>query len=232
MNIAGLQKLTTTDFPGHLACIVFTQGCNLRCPYCQNSGLLPITKEIDENSISYDDLFDFLEKRKNVLDGVVISGGEPLIHSDIKELITRIKNLGYKVKLDTNGTNPNLLKELIEEHLIDYIAMDIKNDFDNYARTIGLEKINIDSIKQSIDLLKTSNVDYEFRTTIVKEFHSFDSITNICDLIGTKSKYFIQNFEDSSNVINHDLHGFTFDELALLQKNFETRYPNFHVRGV
>ena len=232
MNIAGLQKLTTSDFPGYLACIVFIQGCNLKCPYCQNSGLIPISEEFKEDSISENEFFEFLKKRNGVLDGVVITGGEPLIHSNIKDFISRIKDIGYKVKLDTNGTNPNLLKELIDDNLIDYVAMDIKNDFENYARTIGLEKINTENIKMSIDLLKTSNIDYEFRTTIVKEFHNSDSITNICKMIGTKSKYYIQNFEDSSNVINHDLHGFTFDELALLQKNFETKYPNFHVRGV
>ena len=232
MNIAGLQKLTTSDFPGHLACIVFTQGCNLRCPYCQNSGLIPILTELDENSISEEDFFKFLEKRKNVLDGVVVTGGEPLVHSNINEFISKIKRIGYKVKLDTNGTNPELLKSLLDSNLIDYVAMDIKNDFQNYARTIGLENINTDNIKKSIDILKTSNIDYEFRTTITREFHNEESIKNICEMIGEGPKYFIQNFEDSSNVINHDLHGFTYDDLALLQKNFETKYPNFHVRGV
>ncbi len=232
MNIAGLQKLTTSDFPGHLACIVFTQGCNLKCPYCQNSGLIPILTEFGNNSISEEEFFKFLEKRKNVLDGVVVTGGEPLIHSNINEFISKIKRIGYKVKLDTNGTNPELLKNLLDSNLIDYVAMDIKNDFQNYARTVGLENINTDNIKKSIDILKTSNIDYEFRTTITKEFHDEDSINNICEMIGRGTKYFIQNFEDSSNVINHDLHGFTLEELTLLQKNFETKYPNFRVRGV
>lgn len=232
MNIAGLQKLTTSDFPGHLACIVFTQGCNLRCPYCQNSGLIPMVTEFDKNPISEEDFFKFLEKRKNVLDGVVVTGGEPLIHLSIKDFIIKIKSMGYKVKLDTNGTNPSLLKELIDSNLIDYVAMDIKNDFQNYARTVGLENINTDNIKESIDILKTSKIDYEFRTTITKEFHNEYTIKNICEIIGEGPKYFIQNFEDSSNVINHDLHGFTHEELNLLQTNFETKYPNFRVRGV
>ena len=232
MNIAGLQKLTTSDFPGHLACIVFTQGCNLKCPYCQNSGLIPMVSEFDDNSISNEEFFKFLEKRKNVLDGVVVTGGEPLVHLNIKEFISQIKNMEYKVKLDTNGTNPNLLKELIESNLIDYVAMDIKNDFKNYAKTVGLKNIDTNKIKESIDILKTSSIDYEFRTTIVKEFHNEESINNICEMIGMGAKYFIQNFEDSSNVINHDLHGFTHEELNLLQTNFETKYPNFRVRGV
>ncbi|MBR3280350.1 MAG: anaerobic ribonucleoside-triphosphate reductase activating protein [Clostridia bacterium] len=232
MNIAGLQKLTTSDFPGHLACIVFTQGCNLRCPYCQNSGLIPIVRDFKNDSLVEDDIFEFLEKRKGILDGVVITGGEPLIHNDINLFISKIKEIGYKVKLDTNGTNPELLQSLINQNLIDYVAMDIKNDFPNYAKTVGVENINTENIKKSIDILKHSKIDYEFRTTIVKEFHNIESITNICELIGKEPKYFIQNFEDSSNVINHDLHGFTFDDLVKLQKYFETRYPNFYVRGV
>ena len=232
MNIAGLQKLTTSDFPGALACIVFTQGCNLKCPYCQNSELIPMVRSLQDDSISSEQILSFLEKRKSVLEGVVISGGEPLVQPDIKPFIESIKKLGYKIKLDTNGTNPELLNDLIESKLIDYVAMDIKNDFLNYARTVGLSNINTDSIQKSIDILKTSKIDYEFRTTIVKEFHNIESITNICEMIGKEPKYFIQNFEDSSNVINHDLHGFTFDDLVKLQKYFETRYPNFHVRGV
>ena len=232
MNIAGLQKLTTSDFPGFLSCIVFTQGCNLRCPYCQNSELIPMLKVVTDNFLTEDDIFDFLKKRKNILDGVVITGGEPLIQKDIKEFITKIKELGYKVKLDTNGTNPTLLKEIIDDGLIDYCAMDIKNDFDNYAKTIGVEQIDTSKILQSIEVLKSSKIDYEFRTTICKEFHNISTISNICEIIGKEPNYFIQNFEDSSNVINHNLHGFTFEELLEIQKYYESQYPNFHVRGV
>ncbi len=232
MIIAGLQKLTTTDFPGLLACIVFTQGCNLRCPYCQNSSLIPSTSTANENSIIFDDFLDFLKKRQNVLEGVVISGGEPLIHSDIKSFINLVKEYGYKVKLDTNGTNPKLLSELINSKLLDYVAMDIKNDFDNYSKTVGNLNLALDNIKQSIELLKSSNIDFEFRTTIVKEFHNIDSISNICEMVGKDAKYFIQNFEDSSNVINHNLHGFSFEELQNLQDYFGHRYPNLKIRGV
>ena len=232
MNIAGLQKLTTSDFPGTLSCIVFTQGCNLKCPYCQNSGLIPMLQAVTSNFVSEDDFFMFLNKRKSILEGVVITGGEPLVQQDIKTFISKIKNLGYKVKLDTNGTNPLLLQELIDSNLLDYIAVDIKNDFDNYAKTVGLKEINTNNIKQTIQILKSSNVDYEFRTTITKEFHSIQNIQNICEVIGKEPKYFIQNFENSSNVLNHDLHGFTFEELQEIQKIFEDRYPNFKVRGV
>ena len=232
MNIAGLQKLTTSDFPGFIACIVFTQGCNLKCPYCQNSGLIPIVRDFKNDSLTTEDIFEFLEKRKGILDGVVITGGEPLIHTDIDEFISKIKKIGYKVKLDTNGTNPELLKKLIDLNLIDYVAMDIKNDFLNYAKTVGVENINTENIKKSIDILKQSKIDYEFRTTIVKEFHSIETISNICEMIGKVPKYFIQNFEDSSNVLNHSLHSFSHTDLLEIQKYFEARYPNFHVRGI
>ena len=147
MNIAGLQKLTTSDFPGFIACIVFTQGCNLKCPYCQNSGLIPIVRDFKNDSLTTEDIFEFLEKRKGILDGVVITGGEPLIHTDIDEFISKIKKIGYKVKLDTNGTNPELLKKLIDLNLIDYVAMDIKNCPNLYAETCGLKFINVENIK-------------------------------------------------------------------------------------
>ena len=232
MNIAGLQKLTTSDFPGVLSCIVFTQGCNLRCPYCQNSGLIPLQQASSPNFMNLDQFFDFLVKRKSILEGVVITGGEPLVQKDIKDFIIQIKEQGYKVKLDTNGTNPLLLKELIDSHLLDYVAVDIKNDFDKYAETVGLTGINTDSIKQTIEILKSSNIDFEFRTTVMKEFHTITSIENICKAIGNSSKYFIQNFEDSDNVINHNLHGFSHEELENLQKHFEEDYPLFKVRGI
>ncbi len=232
MNLAGLQKLTTSDFPDTLSCIVFTQGCNLKCPYCQNSSLIPMLQAVTTNYLSEDEFFNFLEKRKGILDGVVITGGEPLVQGDIKEFITKIKELGYKVKLDTNGTNPLLLADLIDSKLLDYVAVDIKNDFANYGQTTGLSEFNTNNIEQTIQILKSSKVSYEFRTTITKEFHSISNIQNICELIGKEPKYYIQNFEDSSNVLNHNLHGFTFEELQEIQKIFEERYPNFKVRGV
>jgi pyruvate formate lyase activating enzyme len=224
MKIAGLQKLTTSDFPGVVSAIVFTQGCNLKCPYCQNSGLIPIA----DGQMTEDEVLEFLEKRKKVLDGVVISGGEPLIQNDVKDFIIKVKNLGYMVKLDTNGTNPILLKALLDENLLDYVAMDIKNDFENYALTTGVQEINITNIKQSIELLKSSKVAFEFRTTIVKEFHNILNLQNIMNNFSEGTNYYLQNFEDSSNVINHNLHGFTHEELIEIQKAL----PNAKVRGI
>ncbi len=232
MNIAGLQKLTTKDFPGILACIVFTKGCNLKCPYCQNSELIPLVGPVTENSLTSEDVIEFLKQRKNVLDGIVITGGEPLLQVDIKDFLKSVKEVGYKIKLDTNGTTPSLLKELIDSSLIDYVAMDIKNDFEGFGKTCGVNNINTNNIVQSIEILKASPIDYEFRTTIVKEFHNQDSILNICKMIGKEPKYFLQNFEDSSNVMNHDLHGFTTEELQEIQKHFEREYSNLKVRGL
>ena len=232
MVIAGLQKLTTTDFPGVIAAIVFTQGCNLKCPYCQNSGLIPISISESSSNLSQEEFFEFLAKRKKVLEGIVITGGEPLVQKDLKEFIQKIKALGYLIKLDTNGTNPEKLKELLDENLVDYVAMDVKNDFTTYDKTSGTASINMTNIQQSIQTLKESNVPHEFRTTIVKEFHTADNIQKIASYLGKEQRYFIQNFEDSSNVLNHRLHGFTKDELISLQKKFEIDYPNLKVRGL
>lgn len=232
MVIAGLQKLTTTDFPGVIAAIVFTQGCNLKCPYCQNSSLIPICISDNSGTVSEDDFFSFLEKRKKVLDGIVITGGEPLVQNDLKEFIQKMKALGYLVKLDTNGTNPEALAQLLNENLLDYVAMDVKNDGVNFSKTCGLKGVNMQNIQNSIQVLKTSNVPHEFRTTIVKEFHSEENIQNIANMLGKEETYFIQNFEDSANVLNHRLHGFTNDELMSLQRKFEIDYPNLKVRGL
>lgn len=229
MIIDGFQKLTLLDYPSNISCIIFTRGCNLKCPFCHNSPLV-LNKSKSLGEFSEEEIFEYLIKRKKVLDGVVISGGEPLLQKDIKEFITKIKNLGYKVKLDTNGTSPDKLKELIDNNLIDYVAMDIKNSFDKYPQTCG-KKINIDLIKQSINILKNSNIDYEFRTTIVKEFHTLKDIEFILKLI-SGSKYYIQNFEDGENVINSNLHSFTNDELHEINNKLINKFSNYSIRNL
>ena len=168
MTINGMQKLTLLDYPGNVACLIFTQGCNFRCPFCHNSGLLDMNNNCEK--IDEKEVFKYLEKRRGLLDGVCISGGEPLLQKDIEDFIRKVKDLGYKVKLDTNGSSPKKLKQLIEDGLIDYVAMDIKNDFLNYDKTAGM-CTNIDNIKKSIEIIENSNIEYEFRTTIVKQFH-------------------------------------------------------------
>lgn len=228
MIIDGFQKLTLLDFPGKVASIIFTRGCNLKCPFCQNSGLIACDKKKGE--VSEKEIFDYLDKRHFLLDGLVISGGEPLIQKDIKEFIKKVKKYNLLVKLDTNGSNPKLLKELINEKLVDYVAMDIKNIYAKYSATSGRDA-PINNISESIEILKSSSIKYEFRTTIVKELHTTEDIENICKLIGN-SKYYLQNFEDSSEVINHNLHGFSHEELLMIDKTLKNKFPNMEIRAL
>lgn len=223
MNIIdGFDKLTLLNYPDKVACTIFTKGCNFKCPFCHNSSLISLDKENDK----YKEVISYLNKRKGILDGVCITGGEPLIHKSIKDLIKEIKEMGFLVKLDTNGSNPLMLKELIDEKLIDYVAMDIKNTFDKYEMTIGC-KTNIDNIKMSIDVIESSNIDYEFRTTIVKELHTFDDIKSIVNMLDKKSKYYIQNFRNSDGVLNKKLNGFKIEELENLQKEIKNKNVYF-----
>ena len=227
MIIGGFQKLTLVDYPGHTACIVFTQGCNFKCPFCHNSDLISCN---NSNKIDEQVLFDYLDKRKGLIDGVCISGGEPLLQKDIELFIKKIKEKGYKIKLDTNGSNPSLLKELLDEGYLDYVAMDIKNSFTKYDLTTGI-KTNIEKIKESINILKSSTIDYEFRTTIAKELHTLDDLKNILEYIGSNVKFYIQNYRDCEQVLKKGLTEFNKNELLLIKENLERKYPNVVIRG-
>lgn len=230
MIIDGFEKLTLLDYPENIACIIFTRGCNLRCPFCHNSSILEFSNE--EAKFSENEIFDYLEKRKNILDGVCITGGEPLLQPDIKEFIKKIKNLNLKVKLDTNGTNYSKLKELIEENLLDYVAMDIKNVYEKYPITTGIKNVDTESVKKSIALLKKSKIEYEFRTTIVKNYHTFEDIENLCKLVGKDSDYYIQNFINSDNVLEKSLESFSNEDLEKLKKFIENNYNNIKIRNM
>lgn len=225
MKISGFDKLTLLNYPDKVACTIFTSGCNLRCPFCHNSGL--VTNNYNE--ISFDSIYEYLKKRIGILDGVCITGGEPLIHADIKDYIKKIKDLGYLVKIDTNGCNPKLLKELIDLKLVDYIAMDIKNIYSKYDITSGV-KVNIDNIKKSISIIENSGIDYEFRTTIVKEFHSTEDIKEILSYISSNSNYYIQNFKNSNDVFNKNLSSFSEDELVEMKNKINNK--NIHFRDL
>ena len=228
MRISGFQKLTLLDFPDKVACIIFTGGCNFRCSYCQNSILIsndcyaPIEEE---------EIFNYLTKRKKIIDGVVISGGEPTIQKDLYDFILKIKEMGFSIKLDTNGSNPAMIKKLIEDNLIDYIAMDIKNIFSEY-KVVTKNKVNIDKIKESIDIIRNSNIDHEFRTTIIKNVHSIDNILEICSYFDKKEKVFMQNFEQSENVVDKELVSFTREELMEINEIIKEKYPNVTVRNI
>ena len=229
MTINGMQKLTLLDYPGNVACSIFTQGCNFRCPFCYYCGLLDMNNNCEK--IDEKEVFKYLEKRKGLLDGVCISGGEPLLQKDIEYFIRKVKDLGYKVKLDTNGSSPKKLKQLIEEGLIDYVAMDIKNDFLNYDKTAGM-CTNIDNIKKSIEIIENSNIEYEFRTTIVKQFHDVGKLEKIIQYIGPNARYYIQNYQDCSSVLQRGLDGFDEEELLNIKNTLGVKYPNLVVRGV
>lgn len=187
--IAGFQKTTLLDYPEKIACIVFTQGCNFKCGYCHNPELF----EKKEPVITLPAFYDFLQRRKGKLDGVVITGGEPTLQKDLKEFVKNIKNLGFLVKLDTNGTNPDIIEELLDENLIDYIAMDIKAPLEKY-HLITNTNVDTAKIKKSIDLILNSSIDYEFRTTAIKESLNLEDFKQIGKLISGAEKYYIQKF--------------------------------------
>lgn len=218
MNITGLQKMTLLDFPGRVACTVFLQGCNFRCPFCHNSDLLGA---VGQDGISVEELLNFLKKRKGILDGVCITGGEPTLQADLPDLLRQIKALGYAIKLDTNGNRPDVVKALAAEKLIDYVAMDIKNCPDRYGQTAGVPGMQLDRIEETMRFLLTGNLDYEFRTTVVEELHDDDSITQIGLWLsrlapeGRAKRLFLQPYADRDSVLRPGLHTPDSEKLAL-----------------
>ena len=230
MFINGFQKLTILDFPGKVACIVFTPGCNFRCPFCHNASLVT---HIDKDAyLDVDEVLSYLKKRQGLLDGVVITGGEPLLQDGIEEFIVQIKELGYAVKLDTNGSFPEKLISLVEKGLVDYVAMDIKNSKEKYGMTIGLENFDITPIEKSVDFLLQNKVDYEFRTTIVNGLHTLDDIQDVVVWIKGAHKYFLQNFVDSGDLISDGLEPVSVDLLKEMQLKATEIIPSVEIRGI
>ncbi len=202
MKLGGLQKMTLLDFPGRVACTVFTVGCNFRCPFCHNSSLV-VSPEVPE--LRQDDFFAFLRKRQGLLDGVAITGGEPLLHPDLPELLRKIRALGYAVKLDTNGAFPDRLAAVLEEDLADYVAMDIKNAREKYEQTAGVRGI-LPQIERSVSILMGGKTAFEFRTTLVDELHEPEDFESIGRWIGGDEPYFIQGFVDSGDILTGGMH--------------------------
>ncbi len=209
MEIVGLDKVSLLDFPNKVSAIVFTNGCNFACEYCHNSSIA--SKKY--NLISEDEILAYLYKRAGLLDGVVISGGEPLLQKDLIEFIKKIKKIGLLVKIDTNGYFPEILKDLVNSGLVDYVAMDIKAKLSDYNKICAVQNLNVDRIKQSIDILLNCNIDYEFRTTYIKSYHKIEDVDDICKLIIGAKNYYIQSFKDSLDVPNHQLQSFSDNEL-------------------
>lgn len=230
MKIQGLQKLTLLDFPERTACTVFTAGCNFRCPFCHNASLVvDIPKEVE---ISEEEFFSFLDKRLGILDGVCVSGGEPLLQSDIEAFLSKIKELGYAVKLDTNGSFPDKLRMLVEKGLVDYVAMDIKNCPESYAITAGIDALNLEAIQESVAYLKEGHVPYEFRTTVVKNYHFKESFERIGQWIQGSEKYYLQNFVDSGDLIGKKTKGCSEEEMKEFLEVVQKYVPEARLRGM
>ncbi len=229
MNINGFQKMTLLDFPGKVACTLFTGGCNMRCPFCHNASLVINGRERAE--YSEEEILSYLKKRQGILEGVCITGGEPLLQTDIEEFITKVRQLGYKVKLDTNGAFPERLISLCKKGLIDYVAMDVKNCIDKYRETAGVDTLDTKKIEQSIDFLLENTIDYEFRTTVVKELHSTQDIEALSKRISGAKKYFLQPFVDSGDIIGDNL---STPDSAILDEmcKIASKYVHFvEIRG-
>ena len=229
MEFGGIQKVTLLDYPDKTACTLFTNGCNFNCPYCQNSSL--IDPAGSEQTQSTSEVISFLKTRQGLLDGICISGGEPLMQNDLDTFIEEVKELGFLVKLDTNGSYPKKLEKLIKSGAIDYIALDIKNTPEKYALTIGMPEYDVVQVEESMDLLRSGTIPYEFRTTVVREFHTGDDLLSIAKWISEAEKYFLQNFENIDGVLQGGLHSFSAAEMQKFVEKVRTILPAAELRG-
>ncbi|MCQ2795514.1 MAG: anaerobic ribonucleoside-triphosphate reductase activating protein [Bacilli bacterium] len=222
MDFVGIDKMSLVDFDDYLSITLFTEGCNFRCPFCHN-GSLVLNKH--NPIIPWDEIKTLLMDRKGKIDAVVITGGEPLIHPDIVDKIKEIKEMGYRIKLDTNGTNPKLMIKLIEDKLIDYVAIDIKNSVNKYPLTSGSPNINMASILSSIQYLINHKFPHEFRTTLIKEFHTLDDMIGIANLIKGCQKYVLQHYKDREECIEHGFHDINEEEIKPYIKKAQELLP-------
>lgn len=226
MIISGLVKTTLLDYPSHVAATIFLGGCNLRCPFCHNSSFLEHPME----EYTLEELFAFLKKRQGILDGVCISGGEPTLNPELPEFIKKIRDLGYLIKLDTNGTNPDMLEILMENYLLDYVAMDIKSSLDEYEKCCGCS-VNLSAILRSISILLEGRIPYEFRTTVVKELHTDAAMKNMGQLLKGADQLFLQSFVNSDGVTVKDLHAPSLDQLKEYKEILQHYVSNVFIRG-
>lgn len=230
MIISGLLKTTLLDYPHKLASTIFLGGCNFRCPFCHNMNL--VLNPLSEITYTEEEILEFLSKRKGILEGVCITGGEPTLNKDLYDFISKIKDLSYPVKLDTNGSNPDLLLDLYNNNLIDYIAMDIKTELNDYPRVCGLASMDTKPILSSIEFLLSNKIEYEFRTTIVSNYHSDSTIINIGKLIKGAKNYYLQSFKDSDNVSDHSLLPVDKEKLLKFKELLEPYVENVFLRGI
>lgn len=229
MHIAGLQKMTLLDFPERIACTVFLPGCNLRCPFCHNASL--VLPEREKDSISENELFEFLSSRRKKLDGVCVTGGEPTLYIDLPDLLGRIKDMGFQVKLDTNGTSPKMLRQIIDAGLCDYVAMDIKNSPSKYTATCGGIDV-LENVQESAAILMTGKIDYEFRTTVMHPFHAPEDLIAIGRWLKGAKRYYIQNFVDSGDLLSSGSEALTENEMKELLMAVQEYIPSAKLRGL
>lgn len=230
MRIGGLQKLTLLDFPGQMACTVFLPGCNLRCPFCHNAELV-LPDRMREPQLTEQNLLDFLRSRRGILDGVCVTGGEPTLQADLPGLLRTVKDMGFLVKLDTNGTRPDVLRQLLTDGLLDYVAMDVKNCPDRYTETCGGVEV-LANVRESAALLLEGSVDYEFRTTVCKPLHSPRELEAVGRWLTGAKQYFLQQFVVSENIIGSGLAAPTPEEMEAMRQAVLPYIPNTRLRGV
>lgn len=230
MRLGGLQKLTLLDYPGLVACTVFTVGCNMRCPFCQNASL--VNRIDEENLLPEEEFFSFLKKRQGILDGVCITGGEPTLQPDLNDFIAKIKSMGYKVKLDTNGSFPDKVREILDSGNVDFVAMDLKNTIDRYAETVGIPGFDTSKILESINIIRSSGVEYEFRTTVVSPLHRPEDFGELAKMVEGSPRYFLQNFVDSGDLVaGEGMTALTEEELDKALANAKEIIPQTKIRG-
>lgn len=230
MRLGGLQKLTLLDYPGLVACTVFTVGCNMRCPFCQNASL--VNRIDEENLLPEEEFFSFLKKRQGILDGVCITGGEPTLQPDLNDFIAKIKSMGYKVKLDTNGSFPDKIREILDSGNVDFVAMDLKNTIDRYAETVGIPGFDTSKILESINIIRSSGVEYEFRTTVVSPLHRPEDFGELAKMVEGSPRYFLQNFVDSGDLVaGEGMTALTEEELGKALANAKEIIPQTKIRG-
>lgn len=227
MRLGGLMKMTLLDFPGRIACTVFTLGCGFRCPFCHNASLVTHPEE----GLTEEELFSFLEKRRGVLDGVCVTGGEPLSQPDLPAFLRRIRALGYAIKLDTNGAHPAALRAVVGEGLVDYVAMDIKNSPQKYAATVGLPEMPR-GVTESAAYLLSGAVPYEFRTTVVEELHEPGDFLAIGEWIRGAERYFLQRFTDSGDLIGEGMSAPSVERMEACLAAVRPYVPAAELRGV
>ena len=228
--LCGLQKLSMVDYPGKLAATVFAGGCDLRCPFCHNA--LLVTRLAESPALPEKEVLDFLSRRKGLLDGVVLSGGEHLLQPDAADFLARVRDLGFAVKLDTNGCRPAVLADILDRGLVDYVAMDIKNSLKKYPETVGVPGFDTAPVEESVRLLTGSAVDHEFRTTVVRELHTAEDLASIGRWLPGDSRYYLQQFVDSGNLIGSGFHGYEPEGMEALRQSVLPLLPRTQLRGV